>query len=170
MIHHTREPMEELMIFFPQEIASHIMQYTYTFQDRELLSDVVNYTKSKEELVFLYVTYFTMRDQVEQYESWLSNDIAYYMNECRHTGILYGGGYVDKFYSRLSRNPFLKTREKIDKYVADLGSRGIYGITKEINLYLGLLKIEERSELIEWVIQSYGNLFEGSRFPELINR
>ena len=163
--------MEELMIFFPAEIASHIIQYTYRFQDRELLRDVVNYTTSKARLEFLYVTYFTIwehaHDESEsESESWLSNDIHYFMNECRHTGVLYGGGYVDKFYTRLFRNPFLKTREQIDKYVIKLG--GVDCITKEINIFLGLLTIEERRELIEWVIQTYGQLWEGQRFLALI--
>jgi hypothetical protein len=158
--------MEELMIFFPAEIASHIIQYTYRFQDSELLRDVVNYTKSKARLEFLYLTYFTICEQVNEYESWLSNDIVYFTNEFRHTGVLYGGGYVDKFYTRLFRNPFLTTREQIDKYVIKLG--GVDCITKEINIYLGLLTIEERRELIEWVIQTYGNLWEGQRFLALI--
>jgi|APGre2960657423_1045063.scaffolds.fasta_scaffold19720_2 hypothetical protein len=158
--------MEELMVFVPPEIASHIIQYTYRFQESELLSDIVNYTKSKAILVFIYLTYFTIREQVNEYEPWLSNDIGHFMNDFHHTGVLYGGGYVDMFYTRLFRNPFLKTREQIDKYVINLG--GIDSITKEINIYLGLLKIEERRELIEWVIQCYGLLWDGHLFLELI--
>ena len=160
--------MEDILRFLPREIVSQIMQYTYQVQDKSLLSDIVNYTQSKSRLVFLYLTYFTIREQVDEYESWLSNDIAYYMNEFRHTGILYGGGSVEKFYTRLSRNPFLNSREKIDKFITKLGSNGIHGITKEINLYLGLLKSEERQDFIEWVINSYGQLFQGEIFLSLI--
>jgi len=158
-----------LMRFFPTEIASHIIQYTYRPQDRGLLGDIVNYTDSKTRLIFLYFTYFTIRQQVDEYESWLSNDIGYYMNDFRHTSVLYGGGYVDKFYTRLSRNPLLNTREKIDKYIVKLCGNGVNGITKEINVFLGLLTIEERQTLIEWVIQSYGALFQGETFLALIN-
>jgi hypothetical protein len=174
--------MEELMDYFPREIALQIMQYTYQVQDKTLLGDIVNFTKSKarlyflyltyftmRELYFLYLTYFTMREESDEYESWLSNDIVLYMNNFRHTGVLYGGGYVDKFYTRLSRNPFLNTREKIDRYVVNLGINGVDGITKEIRIYLGLLTSEEREEFIEWVIKCYGELFQGGVFLSLIN-
>ena len=160
--------MEEVMSYFPIEIASQIMQYTYHVQDKTLLNDIVNFTKSKARLYFLYFTYFTM-EEVDTYESWLSNDIVLYTNNFRHTGVLYGGGYVDKFYTRLSRNPFLNTREKIDRYVVNLGINGVHGITKEINIYLGLLTSEEREEFIEWVIKSYGESFQGDVFLSLIN-
>ena len=157
------------MDYFPREIASQIMQYTYQVQDKTLLNDIVNFTKSKARLYFLYLTYFTMREESDEYESWLSNDIVLYMNNFRHTGVLYGGGYVDKFYTRLSRNPFLNTREKIDRYVVNLGINGVDGITKEIRIYLGLLTSEEREEFIEWVIKCYGELFQGGVFLSLIN-
>ena len=78
--------MEELMDYFPREIASQIMQYTYQVQDKTLLNDIVNFTKSKARLYFLYLTYFTMREESDEYESWLSNDIVLYMNNFRHTG------------------------------------------------------------------------------------
>jgi len=161
--------MEEILSYFPREIALQILEYTYQVQDKPLLDDIVNFTKSKERVRFLYFTYFTMREQIEEYESWLSNDIVLYMNSFRHTGVLYGGGYVDKFYSRLSRNPFLNTKEKIDKYVVNLSSNGIDGITKEINLYFGLMTNEEREEFIEWAIKCYGELFQGDVFLSLIN-
>ena len=86
--------MEDILSFLPREIVSQIMQYTYHVQDKSLLSDIVNYTQSKSRLVFLYLTYFTIREQVDEYESWLSNDIAYYMNEFCHTDVFYGGKQV----------------------------------------------------------------------------
>lgn len=150
--------MEELMRFVPKEVAFHILQYTYRFQDKPLLNDIVNYTKSRARLEFIYITYFTMRDQLNDYKCWLSNDIGYYMNNFFHTDAFYGGGYLEKFYTRFSRNPFLNTRQKIHKYIAKIGSNGIFGINKEINIYLGLLTIEERQDLINWVIYSYTNL------------
>ena len=36
------------------------------------------------------------------------------------------------------------------------------------NIYLGLMTSEEREEFIEWVIQSYGKLFQGETFLSLI--
>jgi hypothetical protein len=91
------------------------------------------------------------------------------MNDFRHTGVMYGGGYVANFYTRFSRNPFLNTLEKIDKYVVQLATRGFDNATKEANLYLGLMTIEERREFIEWVIQSYSRLYKGEIFLEMIH-
>lgn len=160
--------MEEMMYFFPEEVASQIIQYTYRLQDKSLLNDIVNFTQSKAKMVFLYFTYFTIREEVNEYKDWISNDIVYFMNDFRHTGVIYGGGYVDKFYTRLSRNRLLTTREKIDKYVIHLGTPGFDNVTKEANLYLGLMTIEERREFIEWVIKCYGALFDGETFLSLI--
>ena len=150
--------MEEVLSYFPREIALQILEYTYQVQDKTLLSDIVNFTKFKSRLIFLY---FAIHKNVDEYESWLSNDMLLYMNNYRHTGVLYGGGYVDKFYTRLSRNPFLNSRQKIDRYVVNLGNNGI---KKEINIYLGLMTSEEREEFVVWVIKIYGELFHGETF------
>jgi len=56
--------MEDILFFLPREIVSQIMQYTYQVQDKSLLSDIVNYTECKERLYFLYLTFFTIRDQI----------------------------------------------------------------------------------------------------------
>ena len=159
--------MEELLTFFPEEVAYQIIQYTYRLQDKSLLNDIVNFTQSKARVNFLYFTYFTIQNKIHEYKDWISNDIVSFMNDYLHTGVLYGGGYVDKFYTRLSRNPLLNTREKIDKYVIRLGSSGY--VTKEANLYLGLMTIEERREFIEWVSHCYGALFECDLFLAVIN-
>ena len=158
--------MEEVLSYFPREITLQILEYTYQVQNKTLLSDIVNYTKIKSRLIFLYFTYFTIQKNVDEYEEWLSNDMILYMNDYRHTGVLYGGGYVDKFYTRLSRNPFVNSREKIDRYVINLGNNGI---TKEINIYLGLMTCEEREEFVVWVIKIYGELFYGETFLSLIS-
>lgn len=142
--------MEYLQSFVPIEIASHIIQYTYRVQNKQLLSDIINFTESKTKLLELYLLYCAKINDYEttQYVNWLANDIVFYMNTFCHTGVLYGGGYVDKFYSRLSRNPFLSSKSKIDKYVIHLSKNG--NVMKEVNIYLGLLTIQERSEFIQW--------------------
>jgi len=142
--------MEYLLSFVPIEIASHIIQYTYRPQNKQLLSDIINFTESKTKLLELYLLNCAKMNDYEttQYANWLANDIVFYMNTFRHTGVLYGGGYVDNFYSRLSRNPFLNSKSKIDKYVIHLSKNG--NVMKEVNIYLGLLTIQERSEFIQW--------------------
>lgn len=136
--------MEYLYSFFPTEISSHIIQYTYSFQNKQLLSDIINFTESKTKILELYCA----KNNDSEYVNWLANDITLYTNTFHHTGVLYGGGYVDKFYSRLSRNPFLNSKEKIDKYVIRLSCKD--NVMKEINIYLGLLTIDERYEFIQW--------------------
>ena len=141
--------MEDFLNRLPLEIASYIMQYTYNPQNKELLNDIVNFTVSKLQIYKLYLDYFTHILQREEYIDWINNDIILYTNNLRHTGILYGGGYTDLFYHKLFRNPFLKTRENVDKYVINL-SNGT--IIKEINIYLGLFTIKERNDFIVWVM------------------
>ena len=139
--------MEDVLKSFPIEIASYIRQYTYNPQNKDLLNDIVNFTVSKLELYKLYLDYFTNINQGEDYIDWLSNDIVLYTNNFRNTGVLYGGGYTNIFYNRLFRLFFLKTKENVDNYIIKLTNSGSI---KEINIYLGLLTIKERTEFIAW--------------------
>lgn len=139
--------MNKLINILPHEIISYIIKYTHNPQNKNLLNDIVNFTNSKLQLYNLYLYYWTENNQPDEYISWLSNDIILYANNFRHTGVLYGGGYTDMFYDRLFRNPFLKTRKNVDKYITNLNNGNVI---KEINIFLGLLTIKERSEFIEW--------------------
>jgi hypothetical protein len=140
--------MEDILNRFPIEIASYITQYTYNLQNKDLLNDIVNFSVSKLEIYKLYLDYFTQLNEAEEYINWISNDIVLYTNNFRHTGVLYGGGYTDRFYDRLFRNPFLKTKENVDDYIIKLTNSGTI---KEINIYLGLLTIKEREDFILWI-------------------
>jgi len=139
--------MEEILNKFPIEIASHIIQFTYNPQNKDLLNDIVNFTELKVELYKLYLDYWTQYNESDEYINWLSNDILLYTNNFRHTGVLYGGGYTDMFYDRLFRNSFLKTKENVDKYVINLDNANV---NKKIHIYLGLLTIKEREDFIVW--------------------
>ena len=46
--------MEEVLSYFPREIALQILEYTYQVQDKTLLSDIVNFTKFKSRPILLY--------------------------------------------------------------------------------------------------------------------
>lgn len=139
--------MEIILKRFPIEIASYIMRYTYMPQNKILLHDIVNFTEKKQELYERYLLYYNEGDETD-YINWLSNDIVLYTNNFRHTGIEYGGGYIDIFYKRLSRNPFLKSKEMIDKYVIYLFKKG--DVKREINFYLGILTAKEREDFLKW--------------------
>jgi hypothetical protein len=131
----------------PFEITSYIMQYTYMPQNKNLLNDIVNFTEKKQELYKLFLDYWILDNEPEEYINWLSNDITLYTNNFRHTGELYGGGYTDIFYDRFFRNPFLKSKENVKKYIGKLSGSNV---KKEINIYLGLLTPTERQEFINW--------------------
>lgn len=137
--------MKELITYFPEEICLKIIQYTYMPQDKYLLNDIVNYTESKTKLLDLYYKYWIVHNEVDEYKNWLSNDLMSYANNFQPTM----NGYVDNFYNIFLRNPFLKFKEKIHKYVCNLNKNNI---TREINIYLGLLVIQERKDFIQWFI------------------
>ena len=72
---------------------------------------------------------------------WLINDIYAYANSYKAT--MYG--YIDNFYNIFKRNKYLKTNEDIDNYVSNLEKKDV---SSQINVFLGLLTIKERNDII----------------------
>jgi hypothetical protein len=72
----------------------------------------------------------------------LINDLFGYANDYKPT--IYG--YVDHFYEIFKRNKLLQMNTKIQKYVYNLEKKQI---TTHINVFLGLLTIHERKELVD---------------------
>jgi hypothetical protein len=54
-------------------------------------------------------------------------------------------GFIDKFYDIFKRNNYLKTNEDIDTYVDNLEKKDV---SSRINIFLGLLTIKERNDII----------------------
>lgn len=54
-------------------------------------------------------------------------------------------GYIDNFYNIFKRNISLQTIDAIDKYVDKLDKKKV---NTQINIFLGLLTIHERNELV----------------------
>jgi hypothetical protein len=79
--------------------------------------------------------------EYEEEKNWLINDIFAYANNYNAT--MYG--YIDKFYNIFKRNKYLQTKVQIDKYVNKLEKE--QAIT-QINIFLGLLTIQERNDII----------------------
>jgi hypothetical protein len=126
----------------PIDIVFKIISYTYNFQKKTLLNDIEDYTKSKTLLLELYYQFwvFEMREYGEE-KNWLINDIFAYANNYNAT--MYG--YIDKFYNIFKRNKYLQTKDQIDKYVNKLEKE--QAIT-QINIFIGLLTIQERNDII----------------------
>jgi hypothetical protein len=54
-------------------------------------------------------------------------------------------GYIDHFYNIFKRNIYLQSVEAIDKYVNNLEKKNV---KSQINIFLGLLTINERNDLV----------------------
>jgi hypothetical protein len=136
--------MDVLMNRLPKDIVLHIIPYTYQLQNKNLLEDIVNFTESRKILFELYHKYWIIGMQYHdpnEDKYWLINDIHAYANNYKAT--MYG--YLDKFYNIFKRNKYLKTNEDIDNYVSNLEKKDV---SSQINVFLGLLTIKERNNII----------------------
>lgn len=131
--------MKDFIHSLPMDIVLQIIPYTYNLQNKELLNDIVNYKKTRSLLSKLYYNFWITYE--EEYKNWLINDIFEYANN--NIANMYG--YVDKFYNIFRRNIFLQTVELIDNYVNNLEKKEV---GTQINIFLGLLTISERNELV----------------------
>jgi len=128
----------------PLDIVLQIIPYTYQLQNKNLLEDIINYKETKSLILELYYKYWIIDLQSidpDDHKYWLINDIHAYANNYNAT--MYG--YIDNFYDIFKRNMFLQTNEDIDSYVSNLEKKDV---SSQINIFLGLLTIEERNEII----------------------
>jgi len=136
--------MQYFMQRLPMDILLHIIPYTYNVQQKTLLNDIENFTEVKTSLYNLYHNYWMVEMQsLDQNEdkNWLINDIFAYANN--YNAGTYG--YIDNFYNIFKRNIYLQTTEDVDKYVNKLEEKHV---VTQINIFLGLLTIQERKELL----------------------
>jgi hypothetical protein len=136
--------MKDFIDRLPLDIVLQIIPYTYNLQDKNLLNDIINYKETRSLLLKLYYEYWIIDIQTEneQDKYWLINDIIAYANNDKAT--MYG--YVDKFYNIFKRNIYLQTNESIDKYINILEKKNV---KTQINIFLGLLTIDERNDVIQ---------------------
>jgi hypothetical protein len=135
--------MDTIIYKLPIDVVNKIIPYTYNLQNVDLLDDIKNYKRTKTLLFELYHKYWIMdlnSDYLED-KNWLINDIISYANDYNATMF----GYDEKFYNILKRNMSLQTKEKIDKYMENLYKKNV---TTQISIFLGLLTINERNEVI----------------------
>lgn len=136
--------MDVLMNKLPTDIVLHIIPYTYQLQNKNLLDDIIDFTRSKTILFELYHKYWIIGMQYHdpnEDKYWLINDIHAYANNYKAS--MYG--YVDKFYNIFKRNKYLKTKEDIDNYFINLEKKDV---SSQINVFLGLLTKKERNDII----------------------
>lgn len=135
----------------PRDIILKIIPYTYNFQNKNLLDDIKNYKEIKTTLENIYYETWIVELQSldpEDDKNWLINDIFAYAND--YNAIMYG--YIDKFYNIFKRNVFLQANhENIDNYIYSLQQKHV---SSQINIFLGLLTIDERNELLHLTLSS----------------
>lgn len=134
--------MKNFIQRLPIDIILHIIPYTYNLQNKNLLDDIINYKETKTLLLDLYYKHWIIDVQeIGEDKNWLINDIFAYANNYNAT--MYG--YIDRFYNIFKRKIYLQTKEQIDKYVYNLERKDAI---IQINIFLGLLTIHERNELV----------------------
>jgi hypothetical protein len=135
--------MNSFITRLPIDIILKIIPYTYNLQNKNLLDDIKNYKETKTILFELYHKYWIIELQSEYFEdkNWLINDIFSYANNYNASMF----GYIDKFYDIFKRYIYLQTNEKVDIYVHNLEQKDV---VSQINIFLGLLTIDERNDII----------------------
>jgi hypothetical protein len=129
----------------PIDIVRRIIPYTYQIQEKTLLNDITHFIEIKLQLQELYHNYWTIEMQspdASEYIFWLINDIVRYANNYNPTM----NGYVDKFYNIFKRHISLQTEDQIDQYMSKLDETD--NVPTQINVFIGLLTIQEREELL----------------------
>lgn len=135
--------MKHFIDRLPIDIVFKIIPYTYSLQNKNLLHDIAHFAETKKTLLKLYHSYWLQYNEEDEDKNWLINDIFAYANDYHAT--MYG--YVDNFYRIFERHVCLqnKSKEKIHKYVDNLEKESV---ETQINIFLGLLNIKERKDLI----------------------
>ena len=124
----------------PVDIIHFIIPYTYEPQSNALTNDIRSVYTTKQMVHPLYYNRFVILfDEPEPSDKeWLINDLFRFSNQKNPTM----NGYVDHFYNLFLRNPLLKTRDEVDRYIMKTKSRDI---KTQINIFWGLFTSKERN-------------------------
>jgi hypothetical protein len=126
---------QKLLNKLPIDIIRYIIPFTYNIQNKILLNDICNYSKTKTQVFAMYYSFWTNEDNEDK--AWLANDIFSYANLDKASMF----GYTDNFYNLLYRNPNYKTIDIIN-YLEKAP------VEVQINIFWGLLNSAERYEII----------------------
>lgn len=127
----------------PVELIQFIIPYTYQPQSNALTNDIRSFYTTKKTAHPLYYNRFVIGlDESEPSDKeWLINDLFRFSNQKNPTM----NGYVDHFYNLFLRNPFLKTRDNVDRYILKTKCRDV---NTQINIFWGLFTLDERNMFI----------------------
>lgn len=127
----------------PVELIQFIIPYTYEPQSNALTDDIRSFYATKKTAHPLYYNRFVIGlDEPEPSDKeWLINDLFRFSNQKNPTM----NGYVDHFYNLFLRNPFLKTRDEVDRYILKTECRDV---NTQINIFWGLFTSKERTAFL----------------------
>jgi hypothetical protein len=128
----------------PVDIIHFIIPYTYEPQSNALTDDIQSVYTTKKMVHQLYYNRFVIgREESEPSDKdWLINDLFRFSNQTNPTR----NGYIDHFYNLFLRNPFLKTRDEVDKYIMKTNLRDV---NIQINIFWGLFTSKERNMFLK---------------------
>jgi hypothetical protein len=128
----------------PNEIQDKIISYTYKFQNKKLIEDIINYNITKKIILEKYYQYWINKigDLEPEDKYWLVNDIILYLNKNEENNTC----YVDNYYHFFRRNYSLNDKKQINNYIFNFYKESA---NKQVNIFWGLLTPNERIEFIE---------------------
>jgi len=132
--------------FLPENIVNYIIPFTYKFQPKELLEDIVSFDKSRKLITDIYFVrwYNFASTEANEDKNWLINDVIRYLNE--DVATMYG--YTQNFHNIFVRHIMLKnaTKEKILKFIT---KTDYYLVNTQIKIFWGLMNPLEREQFIQ---------------------
>ncbi len=140
----------------PFELIEMIRRMTYKVKSKEMLNQLKNRHTLKELLYNTYSPIFSHKLPIDPnaIENWIENDISLILNK-ENASI---DGYVEEYYTILSRNIVFNTKEKIDSF-----SRKCFikmDAKSTINIYIGLLIDSDINYLLSYIDKTYNtNVF-----------
>ena len=130
-------------------IRENIIPYTYTPQPKELCKDIRSFYNIRD---YLYKFYYDIWGDIYYYEknthlNWLDNDLGRFCNDDKP--IMYG--FTDNCIAKYSRIFGLKNsnRKKISNYIHNITVTS--NVIHSINIQIGILNVEERLKLVDFV-------------------
>jgi len=135
--------MNNIIRQLPDDVKNYIIPFTYSPQPNILLEDIRSFISTKQDVSYTYFRHWFDSTEDDAEKCWLINDLFAFANDYEPTIF----GYVDSFYNIFSRNIMLKNdKEKIKQFIVTLESESL---DKQINIFWGLLTLEERNDFID---------------------
>jgi len=135
----------------PYELMEMIRRMTYNIQSKELLNQLKNRHILKKLIYETYSPIYSheLPNEPKAIENWIDNDISLSLN--KGTASMYG--YIEHYYTILSRNIVFNTKEKIDTFSDTCFTKMDAKTT--INIYLGLLNESDITDLLRYIDRTY---------------